>query len=78
MDVLEPSDADRAEWPDATRAYVEALEAGRDNLLLEIRAYQHLTANIRQALLDRGMSLEDQPVMLDASHVVEPARGRYE
>lgn len=25
--IIEPSDAERAAWPDATRAYVEALEA---------------------------------------------------
>lgn len=25
--MIEPSDAERSEWPDATRAYVEALEA---------------------------------------------------
>lgn len=25
--MVEPSNAERAEWPDATRAYVEALEA---------------------------------------------------
>lgn len=27
MTVIEPSDSERAEWPDATRAYVEGLEA---------------------------------------------------
>lgn len=29
--MIEPSNAERAEWPDATRAYVEALEAMESN-----------------------------------------------
>lgn len=29
--MIEPSNAERAEWPDATRAYVEALEALASN-----------------------------------------------
>ncbi len=27
IELIEPSNAERAQWPDATRAYVEALEA---------------------------------------------------
>jgi hypothetical protein len=75
MDIVEPSTVERGLWPIATRAYVAALEAKHDNLRLEVKAYEYLTANIRQALVDRGMSLEDQRVMLDAAQVVEPARG---
>ena len=30
--MIEPSAAERSEWPDATRAYVEALETRLDEL----------------------------------------------
>ncbi len=37
--MIEPSDTERSEWPDATRAYVEALEA--ENSQLAAHACRH-------------------------------------
>lgn len=37
--MIEPSDAERSEWPDATRAYVEQLEA--DNATLSAHQCTH-------------------------------------
>lgn len=61
--MIEPSNAERAAWPDATRAYVEALEA--ENAALSAHACTH------------GCGSDDGRWLCPVSVIETAANGKY-
>ena len=63
--MIEPSNAERADWPDATRAYVEALEQMTMDLATAITALDN-AADGNYWHVSKGKSRPDEPMFAAA------------